>query len=146
MVVAMNPTTKKATFTYKFDKPNGTYYINSQSYASSGVAFDASASTITLPAHAYVVISNIENAMSGVEDVEDGLVEAKIKIYPNPATDYVTVEGADVNAVEIYSLAGALMAREKAENTINVSNLAKGSYLVKVISTEGVKVEKLIKK
>ena len=38
------------------------------------------------------------------------------------------------------------MAREKAENTINVSNLAKGTYLVKVISTEGVKVEKLIKK
>lgn len=146
MVVAMNPTTKKATFSYKFDKPNGTYYINSQSYASSGVAFDASASTITLPAHTYVVISNIENAMSGVEDVEDGLVEAKIKVYPNPATDYVTVEGEDVNAVEIYSLAGTLMAREKAENTINVSNLAKGTYIVKVISTEGVKVEKLIKK
>ena len=84
--------------------------------------------------------------MSGVEDVEDGLNEAKVKIYPNPATDYVTVEGGEVKSIEIYSLAGALVASEKAENTVSVSDLAKGTYLVKVTTTDGVKVEKLIKK
>lgn len=146
MVVAMNPGTTKATFNYTFDNPNGNYYINSQSYASSGVAFDAKNGKITLPAHAYVVISNIENAMSGVEDVVDGLTETKVKVYPNPATDYVTIEGEGVKAVEIYSLAGALVASEKAETTINVSDLAKGTYLVKVVANDGVKVEKLIKK
>lgn len=146
MVVAMNPGTKKATFNYTFDKPNGTYYINSKSQSASGIEFDAKAGTITLPAHTYVVISDIEDAMSGVEDVEDGLNEAKVKIYPNPATDYVTVEGNGVKAVEIYSLAGALVASEKAENTVSVSDLAKGTYLVKVTTTDGVKVEKLIKK
>ena len=84
--------------------------------------------------------------MSGVEDVEDGLNEAKVKIYPNPATDYVTVEGGEVKSIEIYSLAGALVASEKAEATIGVSDLANGTYVVKVTTAEGVKVEKLIKK
>ena len=146
MVVAMNPTTSKATFKYTFDKPNGNYYINSQSYASSATAFDAKAGTITLPAHCYVVISNMEDATSGVEDVVEGLTEADVKIFPNPATDYVTVEGNDVKSIEIYSLAGALVAVEKGETTLNVSNLAKGTYLVKVTTADGVKVEKMIKR
>ena len=67
-------------------------------------------------------------------------------MYPNPATDYVKVDGEGVEAVEIYSLAGALVASEKYENTVSVSNLAKGTYLVKVVTVNGVKVEKLIKK
>ena len=96
--------------------------------------------------HCFVVISNMEDATSGVEDVEDGLTEANVKIFPNPATDYVTVEGNDVKSIEVYSLAGALVAVEKGEATLNVSNLAKGTYLVKVATGDGVKVEKMIKK
>lgn len=146
MIVAMNPTTKQATFNYTFDNPSESYYINSQSYASSKTAFDSAAGTITLPAHCYVVISNMEDATSGVEDIEEGLTETNVRIFPNPATDYINVEGNDVKSIEIYSLAGALVAAEKAETTLNVSNLAKGTYLVKVTTVDGVKVEKMIKK
>ncbi len=146
MVVAMNPTTSLATFNYTFGKPSGSYYINSQSFVSSKTAFDAKAGTITLQAHCYVVISNMEDATSGVEDIEEGLTETNVRIFPNPATDYINVEGNNVKSIEIYSLAGALVAAEKAETTLNVSNLAKGTYLVKVTTVDGVKVEKMIKK
>lgn len=146
MVVAMNPATAATavTFNYKFDK-KGNYYINCQT-SGSKPKFDANAGTITLQGHCFVVISNMEDATSGVEDVEDGLTEANVKIFPNPATDYVTVEGNDVKSIEVYSLAGALVAVEKGEATLNVSNLAKGTYLVKVATADGVKVEKMIKK
>lgn len=145
MIVAMNPSyDSKATFSYKFDNANGKYYINSKTYGSAPT-FDAKAGTITLPKNAYVVISNMEEA-SAVETVESELAETVINIYPNPATDYVNVEGEGVKAIEVYSLAGALVASEKAETTINVSNLAKGTYLVKVTTETGVKVEKMIKK
>lgn len=146
MVVAMNPTTSLTTFNYTFGKPSGSYYINSQSYASSKTAFDAAAGTITLPAHSYVVISNMEDATSGVEDIEEGLTETNVRIFPNPATDYINVEGNNVKSIEIYSLAGALVTAEAGETTLNVSNLAKGTYLVKVTTIDGVKVEKMIKK
>ena len=145
MVVAWNPGSKKATLNYKFDKTSG-YYVNSYFGTGSAPEFDAAAGTISLAAHSYVVISNMENATSGVEDVESGLTEAKVKIYPNPATDYVNVEAEDVKAVEIYSMAGVLVASEKQNSTVDVSGLAKGTYLVKVTAADGVKVEKLIKK
>ena len=146
MVVAMNPLTKKADVKYTFANPNGNYYINSQSYASSATTFDAAAGTITLAGNSYVVISNMENAMSGVEDVEDGLQESAIKVYPNPATDYVNVTGDNVKSIEIYSLAGALVGMERGTNTMNVSHLAKGTYLVKVTTPSTTQVQKLIKK
>lgn len=147
MVVAMNPSTKTTavTFNYKFDNANGNYYINCQT-ANTKPKFDAKAGTITLNGHCFVVISNMEDATSGVEDVEEGLTEAKVRIFPNPATDYVSVEGNGVKSIEIYSLAGALVAVEEGETTLNVSNLAKGTYLVKVATADGVKVEKMIKR
>lgn len=143
MILAMNPKyNSSGTFTYKFDNPNGTYYINSKS-AGSNPKFDAKAGTITLEKNCYVVISNMEDA-SAVENVESELAEPQISIYPNPATDYVTVAGEGVKSVEIYSIAGVLVATGDA--TVNVSGLAKGTYLVKVDAENGVKVEKLIKK
>ena len=146
LIVAMNPkTNSKGTFSYKFDNPNGTYYINSKT-AGSNPTFDAKAGTITIEKNSYVVISNMASAVSGVEDVEDGLAETKISIYPNPATDYVNVEGEGVKGIEVYSLSGALVATEYAGTTVDVSGLAKGAYLVKVATADGVKVEKLVKK
>ena len=143
MVVAWNPGTKKATLNYAFDKTSG-YYVNSYFGSGTAPAFDAAAGTITLAGHTYVVISNMENA--SVENVEDGLTEPKVRVYPNPAVDFVNVEADGVKSVEVYSMAGALVAAEKNCDTVDVSGLAKGTYLVKVTTVYGVSVEKLIKK
>ncbi len=145
MVVAMNPTASNATFNYSFDNANGAYYINSKTYSTSP-SFDASAGTITVPGHSYVVISNIENPLSGVENVEDGLNNVDVTIYPNPASDYINVNADALEAVEVYSMSGALVANVKGESTVDVSSLTKGAYLVKVVTANGVKVEKVIKK
>ena len=145
MVVAMNPTASNATFSYTFDNPSGAYYINSKTYSTSP-SFDASASTITVPAHSYVVISNIENPLSGIENVVEDKNNVNVTIYPNPATDYVNVKAEGVKAIEVYSMAGSLVANVNGESTLDVSGLAKGTYLVKVSTEAGVKVEKLIKK
>ena len=71
---------------------------------------------------------------TGVEAVK---AEKAVKVYPNPATDVVTVETANgINNVEIYNLAGAAV---KADATIdgtkailNVDNLPAGAYILKV--------------
>ena len=60
-----------------------------------------------------------------------------LSVYPNPATDVVTVEaGEEIESIAVYNLAGAMIAApaniEGNKATVNVENLAAGSYIVKV--------------
>lgn len=57
-----------------------------------------------------------------------------IKIYPNPATDIVNIEGLEGNeSIEVYSMQGVLCSIYDAENRqINVSSLSAGCYLLKI--------------
>ena len=79
----------------------------------------------------------------------DAAIDASkaVKVYPNPATDVVTVENVDnIDAVEIYNLAGAAVKAdatiEGSKATLSVDNLPAGAYILKVNK----QVVKLIKK
>ncbi|MGM9804163.1 MAG: T9SS type A sorting domain-containing protein [Muribaculaceae bacterium] len=64
--------------------------------------------------------------------------QQQLSVYPNPAEDVVTIEaGEDITSVTVFNLTGQMMAvpvelQEGNHATINVSNLAAGSYIVKV--------------
>jgi len=58
-----------------------------------------------------------------------------IKVYPNPASSMLNVLG-EVNSVEIYNLTGAKVLVSNS-NHINVSSLAKGTYIAKVNGANG---------
>jgi hypothetical protein len=72
---------------------------------------------------------------------------SKFSIFPNPANNFITIQSADVkvSSVEIYSLLGqkVLVVDELKNNQINVANLSRGMYLLK-ISAEGNSVTKKI--
>ena len=68
-----------------------------------------------------------------------------MNIYPNPATDFISVDADNIIDVEVYSLTGAMVAKSNA-STVDVSNLATGNYIVKVITENSVATSKLIKK
>jgi hypothetical protein len=65
-----------------------------------------------------------------------------IKLYPNPAKDYVQVDvigGRQFNLFEAYNLQGELVQTERIEgqqNRVKLS-LAQGVYLIKLSNTEG---------
>jgi len=144
LVAAYNPTSTDKTFTYTFDNPSGTYYINSSSYGVT-TSFDAAAGTITVPRNSYVVITNMKNA--GVDNViTDVKTSHKVSIYPNPTTDYIQVNSNDVKSLEVYSIMGAKVASVTGENILNVSNLATGNYIVRIATADGIFTEKLIKR
>ena len=77
--------------------------------------------------------------------VETVLSDAKLSIYPNPSADVVTVNNEGVQSVVVYGLDGAVKASANG-NAINVSNLAKGIYIVKAYTAEGVIAGSIIKK
>lgn len=62
--------------------------------------------------------------------------ENGITVYPNPATDRISISG-DVSEVCLYSIQGQLVRTFKNQNTIDVSTFAKGLYLVKTTNKSG---------
>lgn len=78
-------------------------------------------------------------------DVENIVAKGEISIYPNPATDVITVTNEGVNSVAVYSVAGSLVASSES-NVVNVANLVKGIYVVKANTEAGVITGQIIKK
>ena len=146
LVVAYNTsTTGTKTFNYTFDNPNGNYYIVAQTHGVSTISFDAKAGTITLPQHCFVVIGN-EDAYNGVDDVEIGGAYNNSTIYPSPAADFTYVNSKDVERIEVYSLSGQLVAISEGVNTMDISSLAAGNYIVRIFTPQGVQAQKLMKR
>ncbi|KJD33078.1 hypothetical protein PK35_08935 [Tamlana nanhaiensis] len=69
------------------------------------------------------------------EDVND--LNTAIQIYPNPAQKivYVRSNSVSIKQIALYSVLGKLVKVDIKNQDINVSNLAKGIYLLKVETT-----------
>ncbi|HOY30571.1 MAG TPA: kelch repeat-containing protein [Bacteroidales bacterium] len=80
-----------------------------------------------------------------VPDIADQL---EINLSPNPAHDNLIVE-APINAtIELINQQGQILERinlSKTKTEINISNFAKGLYIVKLIGADGIAVKKFIK-
>lgn len=67
-------------------------------------------------------------------------------VYPNPASDYVTISGGEYQSVKFLSADGRVLKVEDAQNTHSVANMPNGVIYL-VISTENGEVSKtLVKK
>ena len=67
-----------------------------------------------------------------------------IKLYPNPATNSVTIEGENISSVMIFDMNGKVVV-ETTQKQIDITALAKGVYSVVVISDKNRSVKKLVK-
>ncbi|TDX84133.1 T9SS type A sorting domain-containing protein [Epilithonimonas xixisoli] len=69
----------------------------------------------------------------------------KISLYPNPVKQHFTIDINDqIEQVEIYSINGQLLKTVKSKK-INISDLAKGNYLVKIKTDKEIITQKIIK-
>jgi hypothetical protein len=62
---------------------------------------------------------------------------SKIKVYPNPADDYLTIESVNGQVLELYSLLGELIQRitiGSGVTNISIANLPAGVYYLKAQS------------
>lgn len=65
-------------------------------------------------------------------------------IFPNPATDIVTIRNDHLISVEFYDSLGALR-KTANKNQIDISDLAKGVYIIKIRDGDSVKYLRFIK-
>lgn len=78
------------------------------------------------------------NSISEIQNAD------KIKLYPNPATNIVTIEGENISSVMIFDINGKVIV-ESTQKQIDISALSKGVYSVVVISKNNRSVKKLVK-
>ncbi|MDO7173272.1 T9SS type A sorting domain-containing protein [Mariniflexile sp. AS56] len=75
-------------------------------------------------------------------------LDSKLKIYPNPAQDFITVESNSVkiSSVELYNLIGQKVKSQSVlkDNKLNVSDLSKGMYLLKVNTEDSSATRKIL--
>lgn len=88
--------------------------------------------------------NNLCNVTSAVNLLNENLV---FKIYPNPSKEYINIEtkGNENFKVELLNLFGETLLTMNNQNEINISDLTKGLYIVKLTIGSLNYVQKLIK-
>ena len=89
----------------------------------------------------YVAQQN--GVITGIEDINADESGLTINVYPNPATDYVTVEGAQSN-ITLFGINGAaalsMPVVEGETVTLDVTGLTKGLYVLRSGNNSSVKI------
>ena len=85
-------------------------------------------------------VDQLRVTMDGTTDVETPTLNGETSLYPNPASDYVTVRTRVGSTIEFFTADGALLSTTQAmgeETTIALAQLPAGRYLVRITSLEG---------
>lgn len=89
----------------------------------------------------------VKNLVTGIEGP---LYPGKIRLYPNPSNDKVTLECAGCQNANllVYNITGEMVMQNlltKSTNEIDIRSLPKGVYLLKITGERGTMQQKLIK-
>lgn len=100
---------------------------------------------LEIPAVAEMTVVNTFNTTS----TNERFVSDKVSLYPNPATDALTIDLGDLTGerVEVYNTVGQRLMMQNMQGqkiTLNIQDLEKGVHLVKVWTDEGVAVKKVL--
>lgn len=93
-----------------------------------------------------VFYDNISLKASATASVND-VFASSLKIYPNPATQVVNISTAEeINKIDVFSLQGkkVISVNKLNNNSLDVSSLSSGIYLMKLASGNSIASKKLI--
>ena len=86
----------------------------------------------------------------GQDEQQEELRTGKLKIHPNPTSDYFVLDNPELSAdpqaiIEIFSIYGSLVQSQKAVHSrVDVSSLSRGLYLVRIESKNKMYTAKLL--
>ena len=101
-----------------------------------------SGDTVFLPVWQYMFTTSVSTGIiySNIEII-------KANIYPNPTTGIFTIEGKNIQSVEITNIRGQTIKQLTIHNlqfTIDLSNQAKGVYMIKIVTDKGTIIKKVV--
>lgn len=78
----------------------------------------------------------------------DDVFASKVTVYPNPANSFINISSAEaISGVEVYNVIGkrVLQVTNVVNNSVDVSSLSKGMYILKIASGNSIATKKIIK-
>ena len=82
------------------------------------------------------------NADGSATSIIDNSSENAISVYPNPASDKLIISGI-YKSVDILDIYGKVVLSSNAKQTINVSSLASGIYMLNIHTKNRIKTQKI---
>ena len=120
---------------------------NSTRYIQTAAAFNRSYRIITVDP-AFVTVSRSLRSCSAIYGMIEPGNTPKISVFPNPATDKLTIECIQKSTLEISTIEGQIIKtvlHKGNQTTIDLVNLSNGVYILKAITDKGIMVIKFIK-
>ncbi len=109
---------------------------------------NAAATTAGLFDNIIVTATNL--SLLGVEEIANNQID--YSVYPNPANSTISVsnqESNPINTITIFDINGRIVKSQTFDSIatieMNVSELSKGMYLMKITSENGTSIQKIIK-
>ena len=95
----------------------------------------------------YLFMDDVKVTSSMVLATSETGNSVQIGIYPNPATDFITIKSkSEIISTEIYDATGRKVSGQQKSNKVDVRNLQQGNYILNVTTKEGKSSTKFIKK
>ncbi len=122
-----------------FGIPDGNYYVGAiADYETVIAESDETNNTFnTISPEIQLLTDNVINIKKG----------NNVSIYPNPSTGIFTIEGNDIQKIELVDITGKTVLNviaSEAKQTVNLTQNPKGIYFAKITTSEGVITKKLI--
>lgn len=123
--------------------------VSTQDYSGLGISLSSDGNVVAIGARGnnsstgHVKIYDISAVLSN-----ESFIGTKLVVYPNPSESFVNVqlnEGLRLKKVNVYSVSGQLIKTEN-KHDISVSELAKGSYFLEIITDQGKATKKILVK
>ncbi len=129
-----------------FDRAGNVYAVSYSDKRLGVWALPKADNSFTTPAplaHKILVV------ISDIEEITDP--GELVNVYPNPTVDFINIEskGVEIESYNLYNLKGQLIANELITNNrsqLSTGNLQPGVYILKVKTTAGIAVKRIIKK
>lgn len=152
--VPVSFTYNKTTGAFEWTNPEGSYHYPDPAFVpvagltpakfslgSNVLSNNSSANTAAIDN----LVLMFTNTTLSTKDIST--VKTQISIYPNPASDFITVKSdSEVKNIVIYDISGKRVNSFSGVNSINVKSLLPGAYLMKIETKEGTTTKKIIKK
>lgn len=133
---------------FRFPEDSNDYIVTDWQWVSTNLIYPSDSLVLTLSSSDVGAAGMNTPAFFCVDDVEsnfivgtdDRITQNTLSVYPNPAQDRVSVLGLPSEGdYQLVNMQGALVQQGKIqpiENTIDLSNLAAGSYLLSIRTSE----------
>ena len=97
----------------------------------------------------YIEDIKISTDSSFVNNIENYISPYIINAFPNPARDWLTIEGKEIKSIEAYDLCGRLilpkMTVSSFKTKIDISPLRHGLYFLKINTNQSSFIQKFVK-